>query len=95
MLTVVARISIKEAAVPRVLAALGPLVAATRAEAGCSFYEFNQSHDAPGLFVVYEKWADQAALDRHMATPHIQAFVAAFGAEFDAAPVVSLFTTVA
>ena len=95
MLTVVARISIKQAAIPRFLQDLGPLVAATRAEAGCSFYEFNQSHDEPGLFVVYEKWADQAALDQHLATPHIQAFVAAFGAEFDGPPVIELFTTVA
>ena len=95
MLTVVARISLKEAAVPRFLEALPSLVAATRAEGGCSLYEFNQSNEEPGLFVVYEKWADQAALDQHMTTPHIQAFVGAFGAEFAAPPVVSLFTTIA
>lgn len=95
MLTVVARIKVKEAAVPRFLEAIGPLVAATSAEAGCSLYEFNQSHDEPGLFVVYEKWADRAALDQHMTTPHLQAFVGAFGPEFDGPPVVSLFTTVA
>lgn len=95
MLTVVARITVKEAAVTRFIGALAPLVAGTRAEAGCSLYEFNQSNAAPGVFVVYEKWADQAALDQHMTTPHIKAFVAAFGAEFDGPPAVELFTTIA
>lgn len=95
MLTVVARIKVKEAAVPRFIAALGPLVAGTLAEAGCSLYEFNQSNAAPGEFVVYEKWADQAAVDEHMTTPHIKVFIEAFGAEFDGPPTVELFTTIA
>lgn len=95
MLTIVARLTVNEPAVPAFLAALGPLVAATRAEAGCHLYEFNQSNDDPRVFVVYEKWADQAALDLHMQTPHLQGLVAAFGSEFAAAPVIEPFTTVA
>ena len=95
MLTVVARIKVKEAAVPRFIEALGPLVAGTRAEAGCSLYEFNQSNAAPGEFVVYEKWADQAALDEHMTTPRIKAFSEAVVAELDGPPAIELFTTIA
>jgi quinol monooxygenase YgiN len=95
VLTIVARITVNEAAVPRFVAALAPLVEATLAEEGCHLYEFNQSNDDPCVFVVYEKWADQAALDLHMQTPHLQGLVAAFGAEFSAAPVIEPFTRVA
>lgn len=95
MLTLIARLKVNEAAVPRFLEAIGPLVAVTRAEAGCSFYEFQQSDDTPGLFFVWEKWADQAALDQHMQTPHIKAFVAEFGDEFSEPPAMQFMTTVA
>ena len=93
MLTIVARLKVKEAAVPQFVAALPALKAATLAEPGCSFYEFNQANDDPGLFLVYEKWADQAALDQHMETPHIQAFIGAFGSEFAEPPVMTALTT--
>jgi quinol monooxygenase YgiN len=32
----------------------------------------------PGVFIFYESWVDQAALDRHFATPHFQALGATF-----------------
>lgn len=80
MLTLVARLKVNEAAVPRFREAIGPLVAATRAESGCHHYEFHQSNDEPGLFVVWEKWADQAALDRHFAAPHLAEWRAAWPA---------------
>ena len=82
MLTFIARIKLDEVAVPAFLATLPGLVAGTRAEPGCIQYDFNQSNDEPSLFLVYEKWADQAALDAHMETPHIQAFIADFGGSF-------------
>ena len=95
MLTILARIKVDPAAVPRFLAALPALSAATRAEVGCSLYEFNQSNDDPSLFLVYEKWADQAALDLHMQTPHIAKFVGEFGSELSEPLTVTPLTTLA
>ncbi len=95
MLTIVARLTVNPSAVARFVEALGPLATATRAEAGCQLYEFSQSNDDPCVFVAYEKWTDQAALDLHMATPHLQGLIADFGSEFAAAPVVEPFTTIA
>lgn len=95
MLTLLARIKVKEAALPAFLAALPALLTASRAEAGCSLYEFNQANDDPSLFLVYEKWADQAALDLHMTTPHIVAFIGEFGSEFAEPPVLTPLTTLA
>jgi quinol monooxygenase YgiN len=45
------------------------MLAATRAERGCSLYELYESN-TKGLFYFYEKWASQDALDRHTTTPH-------------------------
>ena len=47
------------------------MLAPTRAEAGCKLYELYES-DTKGRFFYYERWASQAALDQHIATPHFR-----------------------
>jgi quinol monooxygenase YgiN len=47
------------------------MLAPTRAEAGCKLYELYES-DTRGRFFYYERWASQAALDQHIATPHFR-----------------------
>ena len=77
-LNVVATIPVKPEAVDQVRAALQTLVAETRAEEGCISYDLYESAAAPGTFVTLERWADGAALDAHMGTPHVAtAFAAA------------------
>jgi len=47
------------------------LRAASLREEGCHGYEVCRGDaDAPGTFVLYEKWADQAALDAHYEQDH-------------------------
>ena len=48
------------------------LVAPTRAEAGCINYDFHVDAADPCVFVFYENWTDRAALDAHLAMPHLQ-----------------------
>lgn len=55
----------------------GPLVEATLAEEGNVDYGFWAHPTQPGVFRVHEEWADQAALDTHMATPHMAEFLGA------------------
>jgi quinol monooxygenase YgiN len=44
------------------------LAAGTRAhDAGCLAYTFLRQRDAPGVFVLFEQWQDQPALDAHLA----------------------------
>jgi quinol monooxygenase YgiN len=43
----------------------------TRAESGCESYELYES-DSRGRFYLNETWESQAALDRHLATPHFK-----------------------
>lgn len=47
-------------------------VAPTRAEAGCINYDFHLDAADPCVFVFYENWTDRAALDAHLAMPHLQ-----------------------
>jgi len=54
---------------------LSKLVSPTRSEPGCLGYELNTSRERPGTFLFYEKFADQAALDAHVASAHFQHFL--------------------
>ncbi len=47
------------------------MIAASRAEDGCEDYGYAEDVLDPGLMHVKELWRDQAALDRHFASPHI------------------------
>lgn len=52
----------------------------THEEAGCLTYALHRDTKDPDHFVHVEKWRDQAALDEHMQTPHLQQVFAALGA---------------
>ena len=59
----------------KMLAALQSLAAETRKEAGNICYRLHTTDDPDG-FMIYEQWRDAAALDFHMQTPHLTAFLA-------------------
>lgn len=56
-------------------AALKALLEPTRKEKGCISYDAHKSNDDPDLYLMYENWESQAALDAHFQTPHLQDFV--------------------
>lgn len=43
-------------------------------EPGCRHFDVCEQAGAPGQFLLYEIYADQAALDAHRQTPHFAAF---------------------
>lgn len=53
---------------------LNALVAPTRAEAGCLDYRLHRDPENAGVFMFYERFASQAALDAHLATDHFRKF---------------------
>ena len=57
----------------RLLRRMAPLVTAN--EPGCKLYHANRSTDNPDLFLLYEHYADQAALDAHRNTPHFKEII--------------------
>src|SRR5277367_2878909 len=68
---VIARFVASEGKENQLRALLQGMLAPTRAESGCELYELYES-DARGRFYLSETWESQAALDRHMATPHFE-----------------------
>ena len=72
-LTIIARVRARPGQESRLLQELKRLPAPTRAETGCISYDLHQSQSDPALFVFYENWASQAALDAHFESPHLQA----------------------
>jgi quinol monooxygenase YgiN len=71
MYTITARTETREELASLLMA----LVAPTRAEAGCINYDFHVDAADPCVFVFYENWTDRAALDAHLAMPHLQPLV--------------------
>lgn len=61
------------------LAAIADAVAATRAEPGNVDYRFSADLADPDRINMVEIWEDQAAIDAHMTTEHLAAFMAAIG----------------
>jgi quinol monooxygenase YgiN len=41
-------------------------------EAGCDRFDVSRSNDDPRVFVLYEHWADAAALSAHYETDHFK-----------------------
>ena len=66
---------------PQNLGALRPhmitMMAASRAEDGCLTYSYGEDVAEPGLIRVFELWRDQAAIDAHVAAPHMAVWRAA------------------
>ncbi len=52
------------------------LVEPTRAEAGCISYHLHSNDSDPAEFIFTEEWAEGAALEAHLQTPHIGAAAA-------------------
>jgi quinol monooxygenase YgiN len=65
--------------------ALTAVIAATRAEEGCEEYGCYEDTQQSGRFVFVERWRDKAALDRHLATPHMADWMKVAGPKLEAA----------
>ena len=89
--TVVATIKAKPGREDEVREVLLGLLAPTRAEAGCINYDLHVSSDAPGTFLFHENWESAGHLERHLATPHLEAFKARFDELLVEHPAIDLF----
>jgi quinol monooxygenase YgiN len=66
--TVVARPEKRE----ELLRILRDQVAPTRTEQGCINYDFHHDASDPNIFVFYENFADEAALQNHLGMPYLK-----------------------
>lgn len=73
MYTIIGTVTARPETRDELITLLMAQVAPTRAEAGCINYDFHVDAADPCVFVFYENWTDRAALDAHLAMPHLQA----------------------
>lgn len=79
-LTMVVRVEIEEARIPKFLEAMKVDVDGSRQEPGCLRFDLLRDQTQPNAFVFYEVYKDEAALATHKETPHYKEW-AAFKAE--------------
>lgn len=94
-LQVVAVITAKPGSEEIVLGALRDLVGATRGEEGCLSYELNRSVADETVFVTVEQWREQADLDAHLQTPHLQKALEVAGEHLAVPPAIHPLSPVA
>ncbi len=90
---VIARAVAREGKAEELRNLLRGMVAPTRAEAGCIYYELFESN-LPGLFYFNELWESQRHLDAHAASRHFTEIFGKSKALMQGPPEVNLLTEV-
>lgn len=95
MVVVHARFRLRPGAADAFARLRAPMVAATRAEPGCTTYRVYVGTEDPDEVVFVEEWTTRAALERHFTTPHFEAFVAAMSSLATRPPEVRIYDATA
>lgn len=92
---VVARLTARPETVAAMQTVLLRLIEPTRQEPGCLRYVLLQNAADPADFTFIEEWADTAALEAHLLTPHLQAALAQALPLLAMAPDIRRYTAIA
>ena len=74
MFQIIALLSVRKEETEKLEALLKPLLEASRRDAGCLGYDCRADVLNPGTWLFFEKWQDDASLEKHMAAAHFKAF---------------------
>ena len=66
--------------IERLREAMAANIDATRSEDGCEHYAYAVDISDPNLLHISERWRDAAAIEAHMASSHMAAFMGLLGA---------------
>jgi len=76
LVTVVARLRARSGKEEELKKVLVGLIAPSRQDPGCVNYDLHQSNEHKSCFLFLENWESKELLDKHLATPHLKAFIA-------------------
>jgi len=76
MISVIAKIPIKEGKVEAAIKAFKDLMVQVAKEEGTLSYTLNRNQSNPNILVVMERYKDKAALDAHSSSTYFKAFFA-------------------
>jgi len=68
----------KDGAEEKMKALLSAMVAPSKAEKGCLFYEIFQYENNPKKFMAVETWENEEALDGHKNSPHYKVYKSSY-----------------
>ncbi len=88
-----AKLQVKAEKVDEFIAAVKTVIAASRAEPGCTSYTLLQDPYDKTAFFFFEEWKSQQAIDEHFATPHFKAFGAQLKDLIAGAPAITIYNT--
>ncbi len=80
MISLIAKLPIKEGKMDEAISLFKELMKEVAKEEGTLSYTINRPQKDPNMLVVMERYKDKAALDFHSSTPHFKAFFAKSGA---------------
>jgi quinol monooxygenase YgiN len=75
MLSIVARIKVKPEFIDLVKTEMLKMVTETVKENGCINYNLHQDNADPSVFFFYENWSGEEALQNHLKSEHMQAYI--------------------
>jgi quinol monooxygenase YgiN len=76
MISIIAKLPIKEDKVEEAVAAIKELMVEVAKEEGTVLYTLNRDAKNPNTLIFMERYKDKAAVDFHSTTPHFKAFFA-------------------
>ena len=74
MISVIAKLFVKEGQVEEFLDATKKLMVEVAKEEGAILYTLNRNPKEPNTIIVMERYKDKAALEAHSTSPHMKAF---------------------
>jgi len=74
MISIIAKMIIKEGKTKEAMASIKELMYGIANEKGTVLYTMNRDRKKPNTFIFMERYIDKAALDAHTKTPHFRVF---------------------
>lgn len=90
MVSLIARLPVKEEKMDEAIAAIKELMKEVAKEKGTLLYTLNRDSKNPNTLVFMERYEDKDALNAHSATPHFKVFFAKSGAWLSGKPEIAL-----
>jgi quinol monooxygenase YgiN len=95
MISLIAKIPVKEEKLNEAIEAVKQLITEVSKEEGTLFYSLNVSKSDPNTLIIMERYKDKEALSAHSSTPHFKSFSAKAGELFAGKPEITILNELA
>ena len=93
MISVVAKLKVKDGELDKCMPLVRELIFETLKEPGCLEYDLHKHIEADGVFAFIEKWETKEDLDSHLASEHFNRLVPAIVELCESEPELDIYKT--